>query len=402
MSAARQLRRRADRRRPDPRDDGDGGRRTPDGRPDDRHRLDRSRRRLDRLDRRARGASGSGRGAPAPLPDRRASGSAAPSPRSPTATCCSAGSTRELPRRADAARRRRRRAGAAKPIAGPLGLGLEQAAARRPRDRGDEHGLRDPGGHGRARTRSARVRRCSRTAAVAVSSPRPSPKSSRCRPCVVPRAPANFSAWGILTSDYREDAAVTTRAGRSTETADARGSRDPPGARGAKPPRTSRPTASTRGPDRAGLSRRHALRRAGPHDHRAGRGRVARRPCRACSPASRSASSPRTASCTATATSTRRSSWSQPGPCGRTQSRVRPCPEWPATHRASAAARTSGRCASGARGRSRRPCPTSARRSRPASRARRSSRSGRRRSSCRRAGAPTSTGSAICCSGRER
>ena len=27
---------------------------------------------------------------------------------------------------------------------------------------------------------------------------------------VVPRAPANFSAWGILTSDYREDVAVTT------------------------------------------------------------------------------------------------------------------------------------------------------------------------------------------------
>ena len=26
---------------------------------------------------------------------------------------------------------------------------------------------------------------------------------------VVPRAPANFSAWGILTSDYREDAALT-------------------------------------------------------------------------------------------------------------------------------------------------------------------------------------------------
>ena len=27
---------------------------------------------------------------------------------------------------------------------------------------------------------------------------------------LVPRAPANFSAWGILTSDYREDVAVTT------------------------------------------------------------------------------------------------------------------------------------------------------------------------------------------------
>jgi N-methylhydantoinase A len=36
---------------------------------------------------------------------------------------------------------------------------------------------------------------------------------------VVPRAPANFSAWGILTSDYREDAALTRVRPLTTDTA---------------------------------------------------------------------------------------------------------------------------------------------------------------------------------------
>jgi N-methylhydantoinase A len=37
---------------------------------------------------------------------------------------------------------------------------------------------------------------------------------------VVPRAPANFSAWGILTSDYREDAALTRVLALDRETAE--------------------------------------------------------------------------------------------------------------------------------------------------------------------------------------
>ncbi len=120
---------------------------------------------------------------------------------------------------------------------------------------------------------------------------------------VVPRAPANFSAWGILTSDYREDAALTRVLALDRGTAEelAGSLRSSP----AEPPPSSPPTDSSR------------VRPSWSHGPIcASRARSTRSRCRwrppgsttpaSCSPASASGSSLHTGSSTATARPTRR------------------------------------------------------------------------------------------------
>ena len=217
---------------------------------------------------------------------------------------------------------------------------------------------------------------------------------------LVPRAPANFSAWGILTSDYREDVAVTTRAA-PRRVLGRRGSRGPPAARRRSRPPTSSATASPRAERRADLSRRHPLRRPGPHDHRAARARVARRPSPRCSPArgERFVAAHIQLYGHGTLDAAARAGH-EPRTCGRPRrasvrgrtgdARARPPPDDPR------------RCTSGARGRDRdaRPRPRDA--SRPASRPgdRRGVDDDSRRAA--RLVARTPTGSATCCSRESR
>ena len=94
---------------------------------------------------------------------------------------------------------------------------------------------------------------------------------------VVPRAPANFSAWGILTSDYREDAALTRVLALDHGTAEElAGSLRELAGRTAAHARFLRIRGRC---DRAGRACRSALLRPGVHGNRAGGGGLARR-CR--------------------------------------------------------------------------------------------------------------------------
>ena len=101
--------------------------------------------------------------------------------------------------------------------AAPLGLSLEEAAdgmlPRRPQ-------WRTPSvDHRRARCRPALVRPLRTAAAVGCSRRRR--RASCIETVVVPRAPANFSAWGILSADHREDVSTTR-----VRDLDSRGARD--------------------------------------------------------------------------------------------------------------------------------------------------------------------------------
>ena len=71
--------------------------------------------------------------------------------------------------------------------------------------RGGAHGRGDQGDLDRQGTRSARLCRSSPTAARDPCTRPSSPRSWRCRGCIVPPAPGNFSAFGSLISDLRRD-----------------------------------------------------------------------------------------------------------------------------------------------------------------------------------------------------
>ena len=235
--------------------------------PVDRHRLDRRGRRLDRVDRRARRAPGGAaeRRARRPGPACFGLGGTEPTvtdchlllgrldPDASSAVGC--GSTSPPPSGRAEPDRRARSASASR---------RRRPASSRSRETNMAYAIQLD--DGRARTRSAGVR------AAPVrrrwrSVRRGHRRGARDPAVVVPRAPANFSAWGILTSDYREDAALTRVRPL-----------DEPGAEAlARPPASSAAEAAAnlerlrirRGTGRADRSCRPALRRAGAHDHRA-------------------------------------------------------------------------------------------------------------------------------------